>query len=163
MCVYISGLPAMFVLPWAAARAFLENNLCWTTKENPFIFLIIRGPTTVSILVSMQNLPPHYILYYDVIYKVDRMRRYNVTLPESSLFLSLNVKFVNNLKKSVKTHLYVPFHDLHNTLSCRHTLAAHLKFHHARSQVLFRPLWFCLVISQRARYNNSAKVIVQIS
>jgi hypothetical protein len=106
----------MFVLPWAATRALLENTLCWTTNSNPLLFLIIRGPTTVSILVSMQNLPTHYVLLYDVIYKVDRMCRYNVTLPESSLLLSLNVKFVNSLKKSVKTHLNVPFYDLHNTL-----------------------------------------------
>jgi hypothetical protein len=109
--VCISGLPAMCVLPWVTARALLENTLCWTTNSNPLLFLIIRGPTTVSILVSMQYLPPHYILLYDFNYKVDRMRSYKVTLPERSLFL-----FVNNLNKSVKTHLNVPFHDLHITL-----------------------------------------------
>lgn len=106
----------MCVLPWAVARAVFENTLCWTTNSNSTLFLIIRGPTTVSILVSTQNLPVPYILPYDVIYKVDRMRTYYVTLPEHSLFLSLNVKFVNDLKKSVKVHLNMPFHDLHKTL-----------------------------------------------
>jgi len=75
----------MCVMPWVAARALLENTMCWTTTSNQYLSLIITGPTAVSILVSMQSLPPHYILLYDVIYKVDRMRRYNVTLPERSL------------------------------------------------------------------------------
>jgi len=86
----------MCVLPWVVARILVENTLCWTTNSSSLLFLIIRGPTTFSILVSMQKLPPQYIVIYDVIYKEDTMRRYGITLSEPSLFLLLNVKFVNN-------------------------------------------------------------------
>ncbi|XP_039292516.1 parathyroid hormone/parathyroid hormone-related peptide receptor [Nilaparvata lugens] len=46
------GLPAIFVLPWIFVRAAWENTLCWTTNSNPYYLLLIRGPTTVSILIN---------------------------------------------------------------------------------------------------------------
>ncbi|XP_067000384.2 secretin receptor [Anabrus simplex] len=46
------GLPTLFVLPWAICRALLENTLCWTTNKNSNLFLLIRVPTTVSIVLN---------------------------------------------------------------------------------------------------------------
>ncbi|XP_012265668.1 parathyroid hormone/parathyroid hormone-related peptide receptor-like isoform X2 [Athalia rosae] len=46
------GLPAIFVLPWVAVRAALEDTYCWTTHINPLLFLIIRVPTMLSILIN---------------------------------------------------------------------------------------------------------------
>lgn len=46
------GLPTLFVLPWVAGRALLEDTLCWTTNSNELLFLLIRGPTTFSILLN---------------------------------------------------------------------------------------------------------------
>ncbi|GFG32524.1 hypothetical protein Cfor_01170, partial [Coptotermes formosanus] len=54
------GLPALCVLPWAAARALLENTLCWTTNSSELLFLIIRGPTTISILLN-------FILFVNIV------------------------------------------------------------------------------------------------
>lgn len=109
-----AGLPALCVLPWVVARVLLENMLCWTTNSSELLFLIIRGPMTVSILVSMQNLS---ILYCKVLCtnKQDRICKYKVTLLVLS-FLSLRVKFVNSLKKAVKMHLNILCHDLYNAV-----------------------------------------------
>ncbi|XP_046479523.1 secretin receptor [Neodiprion pinetum] len=46
------GLPAIFVLPWVAVRAALEDTYCWTTHKNSLLFLIIRVPTMLSILIN---------------------------------------------------------------------------------------------------------------
>ncbi|XP_069690155.1 secretin receptor-like [Periplaneta americana] len=46
------GLPAVFVVPWVLARAFLDDTLCWTTKTRHLLFLLIRVPITVSILLN---------------------------------------------------------------------------------------------------------------
>ncbi|GLH12551.1 Uncharacterized protein GBIM_17283 [Gryllus bimaculatus] len=46
------GCPSMFVLSWIICRALLENTLCWTTNDNTSVFLLIRVPTTASIVVS---------------------------------------------------------------------------------------------------------------
>ncbi|XP_021927811.1 secretin receptor-like isoform X2 [Zootermopsis nevadensis] len=46
------GLPALFVLPWVVGRALLEDTLCWTTNSSELLFLLIRGPTTFSILLN---------------------------------------------------------------------------------------------------------------
>jgi hypothetical protein len=51
---FVAGLPALFVLPWVAGRALLEDTLCWTTNSSELLFLLIRGPTTFSILVSKE-------------------------------------------------------------------------------------------------------------
>lgn len=47
-----SGLPALFVLCWIVARVTLENKYCWTIHENSNLFLLIRIPTMLSILVN---------------------------------------------------------------------------------------------------------------
>lgn len=49
--VIFLGLPILFVGPWVLVRIFLEDTLCWTTNDNPIYFQLIKGPTTVSILV----------------------------------------------------------------------------------------------------------------
>ncbi|OAD54243.1 Parathyroid hormone/parathyroid hormone-related peptide receptor, partial [Eufriesea mexicana] len=46
------GLPAIFVSCWIVARVTLENKYCWTTHENPYLFLLIRVPTMLSILIN---------------------------------------------------------------------------------------------------------------
>ncbi|XP_054265263.1 parathyroid hormone/parathyroid hormone-related peptide receptor-like isoform X1 [Macrosteles quadrilineatus] len=46
------GLPLLFVMPWVIVRMLWENTLCWTTNNNPNYFLLIKVPTTVSILVN---------------------------------------------------------------------------------------------------------------
>ncbi|XP_043851101.1 secretin receptor [Dromiciops gliroides] len=46
------GFPAVFVIPWAITRHFMENNGCWDINANPSIWWIIRGPVIVSILVN---------------------------------------------------------------------------------------------------------------
>lgn len=47
------GLPVLFVVPWIIVRALFEDTLCWTTNDNPLYFLLIKAPTTVSILVNL--------------------------------------------------------------------------------------------------------------
>ncbi|XP_076632428.1 vasoactive intestinal polypeptide receptor 2 isoform X1 [Colletes latitarsis] len=46
------GLPAIFVSCWIVVRVILEDKYCWTTHENPYLFLIIRVPTMLSILIN---------------------------------------------------------------------------------------------------------------
>ncbi|XP_025072983.1 vasoactive intestinal polypeptide receptor 2 isoform X1 [Pogonomyrmex barbatus] len=43
------GLPILVVVPWIVIRATIEDTLCWTTHENPSLFLIIRIPIIISI------------------------------------------------------------------------------------------------------------------
>uniref|UniRef100_A0A1B6MKS4 G-protein coupled receptors family 2 profile 2 domain-containing protein n=1 Tax=Graphocephala atropunctata TaxID=36148 RepID=A0A1B6MKS4_9HEMI len=47
------GLPMLFVTPWVFVRALLEDTLCWTTNENQYYFQLIKGPTTLSILINL--------------------------------------------------------------------------------------------------------------
>ncbi|XP_033316080.1 parathyroid hormone/parathyroid hormone-related peptide receptor-like isoform X2 [Bombus vosnesenskii] len=46
------GLPAVFVSCWIVARVTLDNKYCWTTHENSNLFLLIRVPTMLSILIN---------------------------------------------------------------------------------------------------------------
>ncbi|CAN7947722.1 unnamed protein product, partial [Ixodes hexagonus] len=46
------GLPILFLVPWIAVRAMLEDTYCWTTNETKSYFWIIRGPITASIVVN---------------------------------------------------------------------------------------------------------------
>lgn len=50
---HFSGLPAIFVIPWIILRKVYEDVYCWTTNDNNNLFLIIRVPTMLSILVSV--------------------------------------------------------------------------------------------------------------
>lgn len=47
------GSPLLFVIPWICVRAMWENTFCWTTNNNAYHFLLIKGPTTVSVLVNL--------------------------------------------------------------------------------------------------------------
>ncbi|CAN7978540.1 unnamed protein product, partial [Ixodes persulcatus] len=38
------GLPILFLVPWVAVRAMLEDTYCWTTNDTKSYFWIIRGP-----------------------------------------------------------------------------------------------------------------------
>ncbi|XP_071572726.1 secretin receptor isoform X1 [Temnothorax nylanderi] len=46
------GLPAIFILPWVVTRIIFQDNYCWTTNENSLLFLFIRVPTILSILIN---------------------------------------------------------------------------------------------------------------
>ncbi|XP_012235338.1 secretin receptor isoform X2 [Linepithema humile] len=46
------GLPAVFILPWVATRIIYEDTYCWTTNVKPLLFLFIRVPTMLSILIN---------------------------------------------------------------------------------------------------------------
>ncbi|XP_053997253.1 secretin receptor-like [Hylaeus anthracinus] len=42
------GLPVFVVVPWIIIRATMEDTLCWTTHENPSLFLLISIPIMIS-------------------------------------------------------------------------------------------------------------------
>ncbi|XP_058531772.1 glucagon-like peptide 2 receptor isoform X2 [Ochotona princeps] len=44
--------PVLFVIPWALARAYLENTSCWADNENKKIWWIIRGPLLLCVAVN---------------------------------------------------------------------------------------------------------------
>ncbi|XP_026669652.1 parathyroid hormone 2 receptor [Ceratina calcarata] len=46
------GLPVFVVVPWIIIRATIEDTLCWTTHNTPFVFLLIRIPIMISILFN---------------------------------------------------------------------------------------------------------------
>ncbi|XP_075218161.1 parathyroid hormone/parathyroid hormone-related peptide receptor-like isoform X2 [Lycorma delicatula] len=46
------GLPLIFIVPWIIARIIWENTLCWSINDNPYISLLIKGPTTLSVLLN---------------------------------------------------------------------------------------------------------------
>ncbi|XP_076378981.1 secretin receptor [Megalopta genalis] len=46
------GLPVFVVAPWIVIRATIEDTLCWTTHNNPSLFLVIRIPIMISILFN---------------------------------------------------------------------------------------------------------------
>lgn len=50
--LYKIGLPVLVVVPWIIIRVTIEDTLCWTTHENSSLFLVIRIPIIISILVS---------------------------------------------------------------------------------------------------------------
>ncbi|XP_071451890.1 parathyroid hormone/parathyroid hormone-related peptide receptor-like [Hetaerina americana] len=46
------GLPVLVIVPWVALRAALEDTYCWTTHDNPWLFLVIRVPIVATILIN---------------------------------------------------------------------------------------------------------------
>ncbi|CAL7939576.1 unnamed protein product [Xylocopa violacea] len=46
------GLPIFVVVPWIIIRATIENTFCWTTHDNPSVFLVIKIPIMISILFN---------------------------------------------------------------------------------------------------------------
>lgn len=54
------GLPSIFVLAWVVTRIYVENDLCWTTNNIGVIFLWVRVPITVSIVVN-------FVLFLNII------------------------------------------------------------------------------------------------
>ncbi|CAK9824043.1 Secretin receptor [Anthophora retusa] len=46
------GLPVFVVAPWIIIRATIEDTLCWTTHDNPSVFLLIRIPIMTSTLFN---------------------------------------------------------------------------------------------------------------
>ncbi|XP_076171698.1 secretin receptor isoform X2 [Ptiloglossa arizonensis] len=50
------GLPVFVVVPWIIIRATIEDTLCWTTHENPSLFLLISIPVMISTLDNCERL-----------------------------------------------------------------------------------------------------------
>ncbi|XP_016916473.1 secretin receptor [Apis cerana] len=46
------GLPVFVVVPWIIIRAIIEDTFCWTTHNNPSLFLLIRIPIMISNLFN---------------------------------------------------------------------------------------------------------------
>ncbi|XP_031367353.1 secretin receptor-like [Apis dorsata] len=46
------GLPVFVVVPWIIIRATIEDTFCWTTHQNPFLFLPIKIPIMISNLFN---------------------------------------------------------------------------------------------------------------
>ncbi|XP_034946658.1 vasoactive intestinal polypeptide receptor 1-like [Chelonus insularis] len=54
------SLPGFVVIVWIIVRLIMEDTLCWTTHSNPSLFLIIRIPIMVSILLN-------FILFINIV------------------------------------------------------------------------------------------------
>ncbi|XP_025075001.1 secretin receptor-like [Pogonomyrmex barbatus] len=63
------GLPAVFILPWVVTRIIFEDTYCWTTNVKPLLFLFIRVPTMLSILVSYIHLSRIYYIIYNLLHR----------------------------------------------------------------------------------------------
>ncbi|KAI4470031.1 pdf receptor-like protein-related [Holotrichia oblita] len=46
------GLPVLVIIPWIITRLIFDDTLCWTTHKEKMIFLIIRIPIMISILIN---------------------------------------------------------------------------------------------------------------
>ncbi|KAK9753002.1 7 transmembrane receptor (Secretin family) [Popillia japonica] len=46
------GLPILVIIPWIITRLIFDDTLCWTTHKEKMIFLIIRIPIMISILIN---------------------------------------------------------------------------------------------------------------
>ncbi|XP_031416105.1 growth hormone releasing hormone receptor a [Clupea harengus] len=46
------GVPSIVLTIWVISRNFYDNRGCWDDTENPFIWWIIKGPITASLLVN---------------------------------------------------------------------------------------------------------------
>lgn len=46
------GLPMLVIIPWIITRILIDDTLCWTT-HNQQLFLIIRIPTVLSVVVNL--------------------------------------------------------------------------------------------------------------
>ncbi|XP_062409464.1 growth hormone releasing hormone receptor a [Sardina pilchardus] len=46
------GVPSIVLTIWVLMRNFYDNRVCWDDQDNPFIWWIIRGPITASLLVN---------------------------------------------------------------------------------------------------------------
>ncbi|XP_032667230.1 parathyroid hormone/parathyroid hormone-related peptide receptor-like isoform X3 [Odontomachus brunneus] len=55
------GLPALFVLPWVVTRIIFEDTYCWTTNLKPLLFLFIRVPTMLSVLIN-------FVLFVNIVW-----------------------------------------------------------------------------------------------
>ncbi|XP_018429275.1 PREDICTED: glucagon-like peptide 2 receptor [Nanorana parkeri] len=44
--------PLLFIVPWAIARLYLENDTCWKTNSSTGIWYIIKGPMLLCVFVN---------------------------------------------------------------------------------------------------------------
>lgn len=107
IAVYIClgwGLPALFVLCWIVARVTLENKYCWTIHENSNLFLFIRIPTMLSILIN-------FVLFVNIV---------RVLLLKLRSTVSEETQRYKRWAKS--TLVLVPLFGVHYTLFFGHVL-----------------------------------------
>ncbi|XP_022918523.2 vasoactive intestinal polypeptide receptor 2-like isoform X1 [Onthophagus taurus] len=45
-------LPTLVIIPWVITRRIYDDTFCWTTHNEEYIFLIIRIPTMISVLIN---------------------------------------------------------------------------------------------------------------
>nr|XP_012225728.1 PREDICTED: secretin receptor [Linepithema humile] len=93
------GLPILVVAPWIIVRATVEDTLCWTTHENPSLFLIIRVPIIISILLN-------FLLFLNIV---------RVLLVKLKTSVHLQRKKMKYKRWAKSTLVLVPLFGIHYT------------------------------------------------
>ncbi|XP_076763181.1 secretin receptor [Xylocopa sonorina] len=94
------GLPIFVVVPWIIIRATIENTLCWTTHDNPSVFLLIKIPIMISILFN-------FLLFLNIVRVLFRKFKTSVHLQRKKMQYSRWAK---------STLVLVPLFGAHYTL-----------------------------------------------
>ncbi|KAK2858172.1 hypothetical protein Q7C36_006091 [Tachysurus vachellii] len=77
------GLPTIVLIIWVLARNFYDNKGCWDDTDIAFIWWIIKGPITVSLLVN-------FIIFINVIrILVEKLKSPGVGGNDTSHFMRL--------------------------------------------------------------------------
>ncbi|XP_043789458.1 secretin receptor-like [Apis laboriosa] len=91
------GLPVFVVVPWIIIRATIEDTFCWTTHQNPFLFLPIKIPIMISNLVSDSRM---------ALMNVDPANKINqINVIQFNFLLFLNIVRVLFIKFKTSVHL----------------------------------------------------------
>ncbi|KMR05154.1 parathyroid hormone parathyroid hormone-related peptide receptor-like protein [Lasius niger] len=93
------GLPVLVVVPWIIIRATIEDTLCWTTHENPLLFLVIRIPIIISILFN-------FLLFLNIV---------RVLLVKLKTSVHLQRKKMKYKRWAKSTMVLVPLFGIHYT------------------------------------------------
>ncbi|XP_029159918.1 vasoactive intestinal polypeptide receptor 2-like [Nylanderia fulva] len=93
------GLPVLVVVPWVIIRAIIEDTLCWTTHENPLLFLVIRIPIIISILFN-------FLLFLNIV---------RVLLVKLKTSVHLQRKKMKYKRWAKSTMVLVPLFGIHYT------------------------------------------------
>ncbi|XP_050444865.1 vasoactive intestinal polypeptide receptor 2-like [Cataglyphis hispanica] len=93
------GLPVLVVVPWIIIRATIEDTLCWTTHDNPLLFLVIRIPIIISILFN-------FLLFLNIV---------RVLLVKLKTSVHLQRKKMKYKRWAKSTMVLVPLFGIHYT------------------------------------------------
>ncbi|XP_043287726.1 parathyroid hormone 2 receptor-like isoform X2 [Venturia canescens] len=94
------ALPALVVIVWIFIRVIMEDTLCWTTHNNPSLFLIIRIPIIISILFN-------FVLFINIV---------RVLLIKMKTSVHLQRKKMQYGRWAKSTLVLVPLFGAHYTL-----------------------------------------------